>query len=119
MLGVPRGSGSFVSSFVERKLIGRLQKTLDRLVGFDDTQTASYLLSVSYSIVRAVHFMRTTPLDFWREQSSKFDSMVRRACERILGFPMNDTTYAQATLTPKLGGLGLRRSVEHANLASA
>jgi hypothetical protein len=30
---------------------------------------------------------------------------------------MTDTTFAQATLTPKLGGLGLRRSVEHANLA--
>ena len=30
---------------------------------------------------------------------------------------MSDETYAQATLTPKLGGLGLRRSAEHANLA--
>ena len=43
--------------------------------------------------------------------------MVRHASERILGFPMNDATYAQAALTPKLGGLGLRRSAEHADLA--
>jgi hypothetical protein len=33
------------------------------LVDFEDSQAASYLLRVSYSIVRAVHFMRTTPLE--------------------------------------------------------
>src|SRR4051794_25406440 len=30
---------------------------------------------------------------------------------------MSDYTFAQAALTPKLGGLGLRKSVEHADLA--
>ena len=30
---------------------------------------------------------------------------------------MSERTFAQAALTPKLGGLGLRKSVEHANLA--
>jgi hypothetical protein len=117
MLGVPLGSPSFTAEFVERKLIGRLQATVDKLVAFEDTQAASYLLRVSYSIVRAVHFMRTTPLHLWREQAVKFDLMVRNAIERILGFPMSDPTFAQACLTPKLGGLGLRRAVEHARLA--
>ena len=117
MLGVPLGSAAFVSAFVEKKLIGRLQSTVDKLIEFEDTQAASYLLRVSYGIVRAVHFMRTTPLHLWREQSLKFDRMIRHAIERILGFPMDDMTFAQATLTPKLGGLGLRRSAEHAGLA--
>ena len=35
----------------------------------------------------------------------------------ILGFPMDDPTFAQACLTPRLGGLGLRKVVEHADLA--
>jgi hypothetical protein len=117
MLGVPLGSGAFVSSFVEKKLLGRLQDTVDRLVEFEDTQAASYLLRVSYSIVRAVHFMRTTPLDQWKAQAVKFDSMIRKAIEGILGVPMDDRTFTQASLTPKLGGLGLRRTVEHADLA--
>ena len=34
--------------------------------------------------------------------------------EQILGFPMSDSTYTQAALTPTLGGLGLRRCIEHA-----
>ena len=31
------------------------------------------------------------------------------AIEKILGFPMDDPTFAQASLTPRLGGLGLRK----------
>ena len=117
MLGVPLGSDSFVSGFVENTLLGNLQETVDRLVEFEDTQSASYLLRVSYSIVRAVHFMRTTPLEQWKEQAGKFDSMIRKAIESILGIPMDDRTFSQACLTPKLGGLGLRRTAEHADLA--
>ena len=43
--------------------------------------------------------------------------MIRAAIEKILGFPMDDPTFAQASLTPRLGGLGLRKVVEHADLA--
>ena len=117
MLGVPLGSDPFVSQFVEKKLIGRLHETVAKLVDFEDAQSACYLLRVSYSIVRAVHFMRTTPLRQWAKQGAQFDGMVRGAAEKILGFLMSERTFAQAALTPKLGGLGLRKSVEHANLA--
>jgi len=103
MLGVPLGSATFVSDFVEKKLLGRLQDTVDRLVEFEDTQAASYLLRVSYSIVRAVHFMRTTPLEQWKQQAVKFDSMVRNAIEGILGFPMDDRTFTQASLSQTRG----------------
>ena len=104
-----------MSGFVEKKLLGRLLDTVNRLVEFEDTQAATYLLRVSFSIVRAVHFMRTTPLDQWQEQASKFDGMIRAAAEKILGFPMDDPTFAQASLTPRLGGL--RKVVEHADFA--
>ena len=67
--------------------------------------------------MRAVHFMRTTPLHQWLKQAVTFDAMMRSAIERILGFPMSNLTFAQVCLTPKLGGLGLRRTVEHADLA--
>jgi hypothetical protein len=117
MLGVPLGSDCFTSDFVEKKLIGRLQSAVNRLVDFEDSQAATYLLRVSFSVVRAVHFMRTTPLRQWRSHAEKFDSMVRGAIEKILGFPFSDASYAQACLTPKLGGLGLRKTVEHAGFA--
>ena len=117
MLGVPLGNEPFVSEFVEAKLLGRLSNTVERLVEFEDTQSATYLLRVSFSIVRAVHFMRTTPHAQWKEQAVKFDVMIRSGIERILGLPMDDTTFAQTCLTPQLGGLGLRKVVEHADLA--
>ena len=117
MLGVPLGNDMFVAEFVEGKLLGRLQDTVNKLVEFEDTQAATYLLRVSFSIVRAVHFMRTTPLNQWQQQAVKFDSMIRKAIESILGYPMDDPTFAQACLTPRLGGLGLRKVIEHANFA--
>ena len=46
------------------------------------------MLRVSYIIVRAVHFMRTTPLEQWMEQAVKFDSMTRSAIECILADPL-------------------------------
>ena len=61
--------------------------------------------------------MRTTPLSQWRAEAAEFDTMLRKAAEDIFGFPMSDFTYAQAALTPRLGGLGLRKATEHADLA--
>jgi hypothetical protein len=119
MLGVPLGSKAFSSSFVQKKLFDRLRKTVQRLEDFQDSQSAMFLLRVSYSIVRAVHFMRTTPLDHWIGQSTEFDNMIREAAECILGFPMSNDQYVQACLTPTLGGLGLRRTQDHARAAYA
>ena len=117
MLGVPLGSFEFVDDFVKKKLLGRLDDTMQKLVEFEDSQAALFLLRISYSIVRAVHFMRTTPLVQWREQAVKFDAKIRCTAEAIIARPMSDRVYAQACLTPTLGGLGLRKTVEHAEVA--
>ena len=61
--------------------------------------------------------MRTTPLRQWEKQGTEFDEMVRDAASRILGRPLNERAFVQAALTPKLGGLGLRKSTEHAGFA--
>ena len=60
---------ALLADFVEKKLLGRLQDTVNRLVEFEDTQSATYLLRVSFSIVRAVHFMRTTPIGQWKQEA--------------------------------------------------
>ena len=71
---------------------------MNKLVDLEDTQAATYLLRVSFSIVRAVHLMRTTPLEQWKEQAVKFDVIILNAIESILGFPMSDPIFAQACL---------------------
>ena len=61
--------------------------------------------------------MRTTPLAKWK--SEKFDLKVWEAAEAILGLKFTKQTWKQACLTPRLGGLGLRRVVDHAGIAFA
>ena len=61
MLGVPLGSDTFVSHFVDGKLCAGTVKVMAKLAEFEDPQAAMYLLRLSYGIVRANHFMRTTP----------------------------------------------------------
>lgn len=65
ILGVPLGSAEFAYEYVENELLPTAQKVMAKLANFEDSQTAMYLLRLSYSIVRANHFMRTTPLPQW------------------------------------------------------
>jgi len=100
MLGVPLGSKAKNAAFVQNKLFSRLDKVVEQLKDFDDSQSAFFLLRVSFSIVRATHFMRTTPLADW----ARFDLVIRSTAETILGFTFeDDCSYLQACLTPSLG----------------
>jgi hypothetical protein len=115
MLGVPLGSDEAASRFVDRKLLGGSSRsTLEKLTSFEDTQAAMYLLRVSFGTVWATHFMRTTPISQWLTQASEFDSRIRNTAEQILGAPLSDDAYDQASVSPRLGGLGLRKVVDHA-----
>src|SRR5665213_3359552 len=73
-----------------------------------------YLLRLSYGIVRANHFMRTTPLPQWSQVAAKFDDRVRDTVTHILGTPLPAESYVQACTSTKIGGLGIRRVVDHA-----
>ena len=63
--------------------------------------------------------MRTTPLSHWRDLACSFDSKIRSAFESIVGFPLSNTEYTQASLTPRLGGFGIRQVALHADGAFA
>ena len=46
-----------------------------------------------------------------------FDSNLKKTVENILAVKMTEPMRKQASLTPKLGGLGFRRTVDHAKFA--
>jgi len=69
MLGVPLGSNEFVSKYVDQELVAAAKKFMKELSDFEDTQIGLYLLRISFGIVRAVHFMRTTPFNQWAKQA--------------------------------------------------
>jgi hypothetical protein len=117
MLGVPLGSDDFVAGYVEGKMLGTTVKVMAKLAEFEDPQAAMYLLRLSYGIVRANHFMRTTPLPQWSQACEKFDSCVRDTVAQILGTTFPGESYLQACVSSKIGGLGVRRVADHAAVA--
>ena len=76
MLGVPLGSQEFTEKFVKRDLLDVAEGVMSKLIDFEDTQAAIFLLRLSFGIVRATHFMRTTPLSLWSKQAEEFDEKV-------------------------------------------
>ena len=117
ILGVPLGSDDCVASHVEKELIPAALRVTEKLMEFEDSQAAMYLLRISFGIIRANHFMRTTPITQWSAQAVEFDHIMRNASERIVGQPFTEDAYDQACVSPRVGGLGIRRAVEHAPIA--
>jgi len=76
ILGAPLGSQEFIESFVKRDLLDVAEGVMSKLIDFEDTQAAIFLLRLSFGIVRATHFMRTTPLSLWSKQAGEFDEKV-------------------------------------------
>ena len=114
MLGVPLGSASFTAEYVQEGLIGNAVKVMDKLLEFEDTQAAIFLLRLSFGIVRATHFMRTTPITLWTKQAEQFDAKVRDTVFQILGLQQTPEAYDQISVSTTIGGLGIRRVLDHA-----
>ena len=117
MLGVPLGSDEFVANYVKDGLLPATEKVTTKLSQFEDSQSAMYLLRLSYGIIRANHFMRTTPLAQWSKHAVEFDGLVRSTTESILKRPLSDYAYDQAAVSTRFGGLGIRRAMDHAPVA--
>src|ERR1700757_1131182 len=85
-----------------------------KVIEVEDTQAAIFLLRLSFGIVRANHFMRTTPLSLWSKQAKKFDTLVGQTVFQCLALKPTDEAYEQASVSTTIGGLGIRRIMDHA-----
>ena len=81
---------------------------------FEDTQAAIFLLRLSFGIVRATFFMRTTPQSLWVKQAEQFDKKICHTVFHCLGLKPTPEAYDQASVSTTIGGLGVRRIVDHA-----
>ena len=59
--------------------------------------------------------MRTTPLSLWSKQAGEFDEKVSQTVFQCLGLKPTDEADAQASVSTTIGGLGVRRILDHAN----
>lgn len=116
MLGAPLGDDTSCNKYIHKKLT-KIAPIMNKLIELEDSQSAMFLLRLSLGTGRAMHFMRTTPLPSWLPAARSFDVETRRVVSEVLGAPLPDSAYAQAKLTPSLGGLGLRAVEDHAQAA--
>jgi len=60
ILGVPLGSSSWSAAFVKKGLFSRVKVAMERLKNLNGSQSALYLLRVSYRSGNALHANHTT-----------------------------------------------------------
>ena len=78
----------------------------------EDTACELVLTRRCADVCKVTHLLRTSGDRLSRAALEKFDTSVRTALDHIVAAPLPDTSYLQATLGVKEGGLGLRRAVD-------
>ena len=110
VLGVPihpQGSTIFVKDSLESAL-AKQQIALDRLASFPDAQIQHCLLRHCLDAVKVQWLLRTSPCLAHPDVIQHGDSQIRGTLSRILGQPLNDSQWLQATMSLRDGGLGIR-----------
>ncbi|MGZ6209896.1 MAG: reverse transcriptase domain-containing protein, partial [Syntrophales bacterium] len=116
-LGVPIGSRSFISEFLEKNSVKKIQVALDRLKLIDDPQVAFSLLRNCTGFCRVNYLSRALDCDMVHDTTNKYDEATRVALEEIIGTSIADQSFAQAQLPMRMGGLGLRSPADHLGAA--
>ena len=83
----------------------------------EDAQSEFVLLRSCLSLPKIMFTLRTTDPTNHYELWERYDNITRESISRILGTPLSDTEWRQATLPVSQGGLGLRASCDHAPAA--
>ena len=116
LLGAPIGSKEYCQQLTQQRA-NKVQECLDALGELPDPQVALALLRSCASFGKMVFSARTTPYDVHQEQLLCFDNAVRRCFEQFTGLHPDDSQWLQATLSTRLGGLGLHSLRKHSPAA--
>jgi len=116
MLGAPVGSETFCAK-VAAERVDDAELLLAAIRELEDPQIALCLLRQCASYGKLVHLSRCTPPDSIGPELTRFDMEVRRCFEGFSGLRPDNTSWRQATLATRLGGLGLRSAYDHSAAA--
>ena len=75
------------------------------------------LLKSCFSFPKFSFALRTVDTTQHKDILGRFDASVKAALEAILGVPLPQLQWDQASLPVALGGLGLRKAENHASAA--
>ena len=116
LLGAPIGSTSFESVVLDDR-IEKSEQLMQRLSILDDPYSEYVLLRNCLALPKMSYAIRTVNPVHHEASMERFDSSVRESLERILGGPISDAKWKQASLPVSQGGLGLRSALSHSAAA--
>ena len=110
LLGSPIwGPPQFYDAFLSVQF-DKIVAIQDKLVDLEDPQVELHLLRSCLSVCKVTHLLRCVPSSSLGSFPSHFYLRLRECLSRILCCGISDSSWTQATLPFRLGGLGLRES---------
>ena len=113
LLGAPLGSPEFIREALKHKM-EKVREITSLLPFIEDPHTEFVLLRSCLALPKLMFSLRTVDTTDHQEPLQEYDRITREALTRIMGSPLQDLQWSQATLPTSMGGLGLRSAVEHA-----
>ena len=108
LLGAPIGNWTYEEEVLESRIF-KIEEVLARLHLLEDPHQEFALLRSCFSLPKLSYALRTLDTAHHQDPLSRFDAAIRRTLEGLLGTPLTETQWDQASLPVSMGGLGLRR----------
>ena len=116
LLGAPLGSLAFEGRLLNKR-VDKIERVVSRLSHLQDPHLEYALLRSCFSIPKLSYSLRTTDTTPHQTTLIRFDNLMRGTFEDIVGAPLTDPQWIQATLPVSMGGLGFRSAAVHAPIA--
>ena len=116
LLGGPIGTDSFCNGHTQER-VEKAKEILKALGELPDPQVALTLLRHCASFGKLVFSLRVVPHRKHSDALRDFDCAVRDCIESFLCCSFSDSEWSLASLSTKMGGLGVRNTEQHSSAA--
>ena len=97
-----------------KQKIEKVREITNLLPYIEDPHTEFVLLRSCLALPKLMFSLRTVDTTDHQEPLQEYDRITREALTRIMGSPLQDLQWSQASLPTSMGGLGLHSAVAHA-----
>ena len=116
LLGGPIGSSTYCNEHTQSR-VNKAKEILSAFGELPDPQVALTLLRHCASFGKLVYSLRVVPHHSHRSALQNFDDAVRDCLESFLCCSLSDDEWSLASLSTRMGGLGLRNTEHHSPAA--
>ena len=116
LLGAPVGDITFARKVVDDRIL-KISQIIDLLPSLNDSHVSFSLLRFCFSLPKFSYCLRTCDPAFLLSSYQKFDSLQYSTLGLLIGESLDNNARSQASLSVKLGGVGLRSAEAHCSAA--